>query len=251
MIPFLKNTFRISSLIILTVIALPISGCSRADNTPDSEAAVRSREPAHYLPASMSGILFRKDRDEIERPEETIDAMNLEKGDLVADIGSGPGYYSLRLAQRVGPDGVVFAVDIQQEMLDQLAERMKKAGIRNIYPVLGDFTDPHLPKGKIDWVLLVDAYHEFSEPEKMLEHILASLTPDGRVALLEYRAEQEDDRMPKMIPRDHKMTVDEVMEEWTAAGFELVELLEHKPAQHYFIFKRAEKRESFWKRLFP
>lgn len=199
------------------------------------------RKPARILPASAANILLQESRDALERPEEIIDRMGLQNGDIVADIGCGPGYYSLRLARRVAPHGVVFAVDIQQGMLDQLDERMDEAGVQNIYPVLGTETDPRLPMGKVDWVLLVDAYHEFSQPELMLEAIRASLAPGGRVALLEYRAEetQNAEVMPDFIPRDHKMTVEEVMSEWAPAGFELVERLEFLPAQHYFIFKQA------------
>jgi len=157
----------------------------------------------------------------------------------VADIGCGNGFYSLRVAERIGPHGTVFAVDVQQGMLDQLQVRMADAGARNIYPILGEFTDPNLPPGKMDWVLLVDAYHEFADPQAMLAKIKASLAPDGKVALLEYRAEQEDLGAPIKIPRDHKMTKDEVMREWVPAGFELVDQPTFLPAQHLFIFEAS------------
>ncbi len=197
------------------------------------------RKPANMLPAAMSSILLMEGREDLEQPSKTLDYMKLQDGDLVADIGCGNGFYSLRVAERIGPHGAVFAVDVQQGMLDQLQERMAAAGTRNIYPVLGEFTDPNLPPGKIDWVLLVDAYHEFADPKAMLAKIKASLAPDGKVALLEYRAEQEDLGTPIKIPRDHMMTIDEVMREWVPAGFELVERPEFLPAQHLFIFEAA------------
>lgn len=205
------------------------------------EETTTSRTPARPLPAEMSGILFREDREQLERPEQILDWMELEDGDIVADIGSGPGYYSLRVAARVAPHGHVFAVDIQEGMLEQLRQRMTEHDVNNVYPILGELADPLLPPGKIDWVLLVDAYHEFGDPESMLAKIRECLAPDGRVALVEYRAEENWPGTPEivktMIPRDHKMTIDEVLTEWLPAGFELIALHEDLPGQHVFIFE--------------
>ncbi len=202
------------------------------------EPAPQKRKPARPLPAERAAILLSEFREKYERPEEIIDRMNLKDGDLVADLGAGLGYYSLRLARRVGPRGAVFAVDIQQGMLDQLQGRMKEANMRNIYPVLGDVADPKLPPGKMDWILLVDAYHEFAQPELMLEKIREALAPDGRVAMIEYRAEQDPKEFPLQIPRDHKMSAIEVLSEWLPAGFELVEYHSFLPLQHYFVFRK-------------
>ncbi len=208
-----------------------------------SEQAEQIRKPARPLSAERSDILFRDERQTTERPNLVMDTMQLEDGDLVADIGSGPGYYSLPLAERVGPHGFVLAVDIQQGMLDQLAERMKEAGVANVYPLLGALDDPHLPPGKIDWILLVDAYHEFGDPQAMLARMRESLAPGGRVALVEYRGEDDWPDLPERvfrIPRDHRMTNDEVMSEWIPGGFELVKRHDFLPAQHLFIFKTAD-----------
>jgi ubiquinone/menaquinone biosynthesis C-methylase UbiE len=236
----MKLRLGYSSLLLIAVI---LTACAR----PAAESTFeRERKPANPLPARLSAILFREDREQLEQPEKILDAMNLQDGDIVADIGSGPGYYSLRVAHRIAPTGVVFAVDIQQGMLDQLQQRMNESGIKNVYPILGTEDSPNLPAGKIDWVLLVDAYHEFSKPEPMLAEIRECLAPGGKIALLEYRAEQDPSTLPVPIPRDHKMTKDEAMSEWTAAGFELVEFHEFLPAQHYFIFQKAPERRSWW-----
>lgn len=204
------------------------------------EATETERKPARILPAEMADILLMEGREETEQPEKVLDTMELEDGDLVVDLGCGNGFYTLRLAKRIAPHGHVFAVDIQQGMLDQLIERKNEAGLKNIYPVLGEPDDPNLPPGKADWILLVDVYHEFAQPEAMLAKIKDALAPDGKVALLEYRAEetQDPELMPQFIPRDHKMTVEEVMTEWTPAGFELVERHEFLPAQHFFVFEK-------------
>jgi ubiquinone/menaquinone biosynthesis C-methylase UbiE len=204
------------------------------------EAPVEERKPARILPAEMAHILLSEGREELEQPEKTLDAMQLKDGDLVADIGCGNGFYSLRVAERVGPHGHVLAVDIQQGMLDQLEQRMDEAGIQNIYPILGAPEDPHLPTGKVDWVLMVDVYHEFSDPKPMLARIKECLAPDGKVALLEYRAEQDPSTMPPIIPPDHKMSVEQVLKEWLPAGFELVQQHDFLPAQHVFVFKAAD-----------
>lgn len=213
----------------------PIPAFVTSDQQPQPAP---TRKPARPLPADRSAILLHEAREKFERPDEVVAKLNLKDGDLVADIGAGLGYYSLRLAKPIAPHGAVFAVDIQQGMLDQLTSRMKETQIRNIYPVLGKEDDPTLPRGKIDWVLLVDAYHEFSQPRVMLEKIKECLAPNGKVALLEYRAEGMPADFPVKIPRDHQMTAAEVLREWLPAGFELIEYHEW-PAQHFFVFRKA------------
>ncbi|MEK7795618.1 MAG: methyltransferase domain-containing protein [Candidatus Hydrogenedentota bacterium] len=200
-------------------------------------AAGQERKPANILPADRAGILLMEGREQLERPDLTLDYMGLKDGDTVADLGCGNGFYTLRLAGRLAPSGVVYATDIQQGMLDQMTTRATEAGAKNIKPVLGTATDPMLPAGKINWVLMVDVYHEFSDPKAMLAKVRECLAPEGRVALLEFRAEQDPAVFPFPIPREHKMTVEEVMNEWTAAGFALVERKEFLPAQHLFVFK--------------
>lgn len=224
---------RIRRLLGLAVVGLVFNPVA----APAQEATTREREPAQMLAPEQAGILLLEQRDELEHPERTRDFMGLQDGDLVADIGCGNGYYTLRLAERTGPHGVVFAVDVQQGMLDQLESRMQEHEVSNVYPILGTYDDPYLPPGKIDWILLVDAYHEFSKPEAMLARMKEALAPGGRVALLEYRSEQDPATIPFPIPPAHKMSVEQVLREWQPAGFELVQLAEFLPAQHLFVFK--------------
>ncbi|MBK6797398.1 MAG: class I SAM-dependent methyltransferase [Acidobacteria bacterium] len=225
----IKRKIHFLSIGMLLVLSL-ISVAARA----------QERKPARPLPAERADILLMESRDKFEKPDEIIARMKLKDGDLVTDIGTGLDYYSLRLARQTGPHGSVFAVDIQQGMLDRLNARMKESGVRNIYPILGTEDDPMLPAGKIDWVLLVDAYHEFSKPKVMLEKILTSLAPGGKVALIEYRAEKMPDDFPIKLPRDHQMSAIDVLREWLTSGFELIEYHDFLPAQHFFIFRKAE-----------
>ncbi len=136
-----------------------------------------SREPARTMSYRGAPWLERVERAGEERPDEVIDAMELQPGDVVADVGVGSGYFARRIAKSVGPEGHVYGVDIQPEMLEILEESLEKEGITNVEPVLGGAADPNLATGAIDWILLVDVYHEFSEPEGMLARIRESLAP--------------------------------------------------------------------------
>jgi ubiquinone/menaquinone biosynthesis C-methylase UbiE len=183
----------------------------------------------------MSGAewLVRPEREAEEQPEKALDALNLKPGMVVADIGAGVGYMSLRMAKRVSK---VYANDLQPDMLDKLRQNAVRAGIGNVVTVVGDIADPKLPANTMDLVLLVDVYHEFSQPQQMLRKIRETLKPDGRLVLLEYRA--EDPKVP--IIAEHKMTVAQVKTELEAEGFVLQPVIETLPRQHILILtKRA------------
>jgi ubiquinone/menaquinone biosynthesis C-methylase UbiE len=179
--------------------------------------------------------LERPEREQEENPDGALDALNLKAGMSVADVGAGTGYMSLKLAKRVGPSGKVYAEDVQPEMLQKVRANAAKAQAANVVTVQGSFTDPMLPKAQMDLVLLVDVYHEFSEPQKMLRGIRESLKPDGRLVLLEYR--KEDPKIP--IREEHKMTVAEVRTELEAEGFHLAQVIETLPRQHILILTKT------------
>ena len=192
------------------------------------------RRPAHVMSYTSAGWLERPERGAEDRPEIVLQAMRLEPGQVVAEVGCGSGFFARRLARAVAPGGRVYAEDIQPEMLDLLRENAAREGIGNIVPVLGTDVDPRLPVGSLDWILLVDVYHEFQKPRPMLAQIRASLAPGGRVALVEYR---QEGATASQVRRAHRMSVAQVLAEWRPAGFELVERLETLPTQHLFIFR--------------
>src|SRR5579883_1981407 len=167
--------------------------------------------------------------------EHPLTGRRIAPGMVVADVGAGTGYMTLRLARRVGPSGKVYANDIQPEMLRMLRQNAARAGWKNIETVLGTESDPKLPSGALDLILLVDVYHEFSQPQKMLEKMRDDLKPNGRLVLLEYR--KEDPRIP--IRPEHKMSVAEVKTELEAEGFHLDQVLEVLPRQHILILTKA------------
>jgi tRNA A58 N-methylase Trm61 len=201
---------------------------------------VSGRKIAGVMGMSGADWLVRPERETEEQPEKALDALNLKPGMVVADIGAGVGYMSLRMAKRVGPSGKVYANDLQPEMLAKLRENASHAKINNVVTVLGDVTDPKLPANAMDLVLLVDVYHEFSQPQQMLRKIRETLKPDGRLVLLEYRA--EDPNVP--IIAEHKMTVTQVKTELEAEGFILQPVIETLPRQHILILTKAAAKAA-------
>jgi len=195
---------------------------------------ITHRRIAQVMGAGGADWLTRPERESEEHPDQALDALKIPMGAAVADVGAGVGYFTWRLADRVGPKGLVYGEDIQQEMLDQLKKNMQERHIANVRAVLGGIDDPKLPKESLDLVLLVDVYHEFSEPEKMLEHIRESLKPGGRLVLLEYRG--EDPKVP--IRPEHKMTLKQVRAEIEPEGYKFEQSIESLPEQHIIIFRR-------------
>ena len=176
--------------------------------------------------------LERSEREIEELPEAALDAIGVKPGMTVADVGAGSGYFTVRLARRVGPTGKVYAEDIQPEMLRILKKRLESANFTNIETVLGTETDPRLPPNQLDLILMVDVYHEFSEPVAMMRHIQRALKPDGRVVLVEFR--KEDPNVP--IQPLHKMSVQDVRSELEPLGFKFQRSVDFLPWQHILFF---------------
>jgi ubiquinone/menaquinone biosynthesis C-methylase UbiE len=191
----------------------------------------RFAQPMSYLGADW---LDRSERVTEEEPDIALQAIKLVKGSTVADVGAGSGYMTVKMANRVGPTGKVYANDIQPEMLSLLRQRLAKEKIANVETVLGTVDDPKLPAGAVDLILMVDVYHEFSEPQKMLQRMHEALKPGGRLVLLEYR--KEDPAIP--IRPEHKMSVAEAKLEVEAEGYKLSKVDEVLPRQHILIFTR-------------
>jgi ubiquinone/menaquinone biosynthesis C-methylase UbiE len=191
----------------------------------------RYAQTMSYLGADW---LDRAERVQEEEPDVALEALKLTPGLVVADVGAGSGYMTVKLAEKVGPTGKVYANDIQPQMLTMLRQRLQQQKISNVELVLGTYDDPRLPPDALDLILMVDVYHEFSEPQKMLRGMHASLKPGGRLVLLEYR--KEDPSIP--IRPDHKMSVAEAKMEVEAEGFTLANVDERLPRQHILIFTR-------------
>jgi ubiquinone/menaquinone biosynthesis C-methylase UbiE len=195
---------------------------------------ITHRRIAGVMGAGGAGWLVRPERESEEKPDRALDAIGIQRGSTIADIGAGVGYFTWRLAERTGPTGIVYGEDIQQPMLDMLMKNMSERHINNVRPVRGTPEDPKLPPNSVDVVLMVDVYHEFSEPEKMLDHLRDAMKPQGRIIFLEYRA--EDPRVP-ILP-EHKMTVNQVRAEVEPEGFKFDKSIEVLPEQHIIVFRK-------------
>jgi predicted methyltransferase len=223
-----RGTHECARYVWIIVIAF-VGGCYAEDFHP-----ITHRRIAGVMGAAGADWLTRPERESDEHPDEALDAIGIQRGSTVADIGAGVGYFTWRLAGRVGKNGVVYGEDIQQPMLDLLTKNMSARHLTNVRAVLGTVEDPKLPKDSIDLVLLVDVYHEFSEPEKMLDRVRESMKPNGRIVFLEYRA--EDPEVP--IRPEHKMTVAQVRAEVQPEGYQFDKTIEVLPQQHIIIFRK-------------
>lgn len=180
--------------------------------------------------------LTRPERIQEEDPDRMLAALDIKKGSVVADIGAGVGYHVWRIAEIVGPTGKVIGEDIQEGMVALLKKNIDDRKLRNVEVILGTPTDPKLPKNAIDLVLMVDVYHEFSEPVMMMRRIQEALKPAGRIVLVEFR--KEDPNVP--IQPLHKMSVQEVRSELESVGFKFQRSLEFLPWQHIIIFSAGK-----------
>lgn len=179
--------------------------------------------------------LERPSREMEEQPSKIIEALNLQVDDTIADIGAGSGYFSFRLAQKV-LQGLVYAVDVQPEMIDIIDFLAKESPDLPVLPVLGSETSPNLPPESINFALMVDTYHEFNYPREMMEAIVQALKPQGKVVLVEYRKENP----LIMIKGVHKMSERQVKKEMETVGLKWVTTAEFLPQQHYLVFQKKE-----------
>jgi ubiquinone/menaquinone biosynthesis C-methylase UbiE len=199
---------------------------------PEPKIGPRTRQPHHAY--SSIAFLDRIGRDAEERPDTLISALQIPAGATVADLGSGTGYYTWRLARAVGPSGKVFAVDVQQAMLDRTAETVGKHQLGNVELVPADEARPRLPMGALDLVFIAHAYHEFSNPEAIILGVNQSLKQGGRLVVVEF-AENHP-----FGPQDkgERMTEEQIRAEIEPAGFNLDRVLDIVRIEHCLVFTK-------------
>jgi len=224
------------------VIALLAFAANAADSryaavqdSPDGIGkAYMGREIAKVMSYHGASWLERPERVQEERPDLVLAALDLKPGMKVADIGAGSGYYSSRMAERVGKSGIVYAVDVQPEMIDILRLQMKQQRVSNVEAIVGTETDPQLPPGALDLAIMVDVYHEFEYPYEMLAAIVKALKPGGRVVFVEFRG--SDPEVP--IKAVHTMTEAQVKKEAAVQPLEWVKTVGGLPWQHVIVFRK-------------
>lgn len=197
---------------------------------------VSGRVIAPVMGVGGAGWLERPEREAEEATTAAVRALRLQRGDVVADIGAGSGYYTVRMAAAVGSAGKVYATDIQPGMLDILRRRVARAGVSNVETVLGAADDPKLPADALDLALMVDVYHELEAPQAFVRRLRPALKRTGRLVLLEYR--KEDPAIP--IRPEHKMSIAEVKAELEPEGFRLDGVIEDLPWQHMLVLRRSD-----------
>lgn len=234
---------QVSFVVVLLVIA---AGCraqppagtegvyTYASGSPDGIGKwYMGREIAHTMHHVHAEWLDRPERERDERPAKMLARMRVAPTDVIADIGCGTGYHSIRLARLV-PEGKVYAVDIQSPMLDSVFVRSRTEGLSHVEPVLGTTSDPRLPQAAIDKVLMVDVYHEFDHPQEMMRGIVAAMKPGAVLFLVEFRG--EDPTVP--IKPLHKMTKAQALKEMEAAGLVWESSWHGLPWQHFLVFRK-------------
>ncbi|MEM9895016.1 MAG: class I SAM-dependent methyltransferase [Bacteroidota bacterium] len=189
------------------------------------------REIAFVMGYQGISWLERVEREREEETSKLIQFLNIGDDDVIADIGAGSGYHVFRMAPKA-PNGIIYGVDIQQEMLDAMQRKIASSGIENVRLIKGSEQTVNLPENAVDKVLMVDVYHEFSFPFEMMQSISKALKPKGKIYLIEYRG--EDPTVP--IKPLHKMTEKQAVKEMSAAGFEMEENKKGLPWQHCMVF---------------
>jgi ubiquinone/menaquinone biosynthesis C-methylase UbiE len=227
----------VAALALATACALAGAEPRYAQTAPSPDGTGRvymGREIARVMSFHGAAWLEREERLREERPDRLIAELALVPGMVVADIGAGTGYHSRRMAREVAPGGRVYAVDIQPEMLAQLAALARARGLTNVEPVLGTPTDPRLPDASLDLAIMVDVYHELEAPHEMLERLVRALKPGGRLVFVEFKG--EDDAVP--IRRLHKMTEAQVRREASVHALEWERTVATLPWQHAIVFRK-------------
>ena len=237
---------RYPALLILTLAASAFAADApkppeplyetRAEHDPNGIGKFfMGREIAHVMGHQAADWLERPEREQEERTDLLIEALKLREGEVVADIGCGSGFISRKIAKKTGATGVIYGVEIQQEMLDLLMKRMAMFRIATVKPLLGTTTDPKLPPASCDTMIMVDVYHEFDFPYEMIANMIAGLKQGGRIVFVEYR--KEDPTVP--IKEVHKMSEAQVKKEMTAhPALEYAETIATLPRQHIIVFRK-------------
>ena len=190
-----------------------------------------------FLPENL-GLLEGPDREVWQRPDQVMDALRIADGSVVADLGAGSGWFTIRLARRVGPNGKVYAEDIQREMFESIDRRRKREGLRWVEPILGTASDPGLPTGKLDAALIVDAFHEMEEPVVLLRNVAKSLKPVGRLGIVNFTKAG----FGPGPPMDERVDPEVVIRDAEAAGLRVVARPDFLPFQYMLVLERAGQR---------
>ena len=213
---------------VVTALAIVLSVASATHG----QAPQPSKEHGRLFPPQDLGLLEAPDRDIWQLPDQIMDALGIAEASVVADIGAGSGWFTIRLARRVGPNGIVYAEDVQPEMLAAITRRVSAKGLLNVRTVLGKGSDPALPASTLDAVLIVDAYHEIADRVTFLRNLAKSLRPDGRIGVVDFRLEGGGPGPPT----DERVPPEVVVQDAAKAGLRLLSQETFLPYQYLLVF---------------
>ena len=196
-------------------------------------AQATSRHGRPFPPEDL-GLLEGPDRDAWQKPSLIMDALGIADGAVVADIGAGGGWFTVRLARRVGPNGLVYAEDVQRQMVDAIERRVRREGLDNVRTIIGLDDDPRLPEGELDAVLIVDAYHEVTDRVALMRNVARALKPSGKLGIVDFR----NDGWGPGPPMDQRIVPDVVIADGRAAGLRLLSKEDFLPYQYLLVFGR-------------
>jgi ubiquinone/menaquinone biosynthesis C-methylase UbiE len=206
-------------------------------NTQSRPSTVEEMHRLHRDSKSFIATLEDPARDEYQKPHEVMMALDLREGERVADIGSGSGYFTLRIANHVGRTGLVYAVDVNPDMIAHLEGRVREAGLENVRTVLARPDDPLLPAGTIDRFFICDTWHHIDARPKYLAAMAKALKPEGRVVVIDYVKKD----MPGGPPMEMRLSREEVVAEFERAGFRLAKEHGFLPYQYFLVFTAARR----------
>ena len=216
-------------------VGVVVAACLLTLAAADAGAPMRPLHGKLFAPVDL-GLLEGPDRDLWQLPDEIMDTLGIAEGSVVADIGAGGGWFTIRLARRVGANGIVYAEDIQPQMLEATMRRVAREGLGNVRRVMGTSADPRLPTGAIDAALIVDTYHEFDNPDALLRNIAKALRPNGRIGVVDFK---RDGLGPGPALED-RVDADQVVRDAEAAGLRLVRRETFLPYQFMLVFSRPQ-----------
>ncbi len=214
------------SWLLPVIVVTILGGGVIAESTPQGQGRL--------FPPQELGQLEGPDRDEWQQPERVMDALSIADGSHVADLGAGGGWFTIRLARRVGPNGIVYAEDVQQPMIDAVDRRVKREGFRNVHTILGGFTDPHLPAAAVQAALLVGVYGQIREPVVFLANVRRGLKPAGRLGIVDFKPGGFGPG-----PDDSRVPPDTIIRDAGLAGLRLVSHETFLRYQYLLVFAPA------------
>ncbi len=199
-----------------------------------ARAAQQPSQPKLFAPVDL-GLLEAPDRDAWQKPDQVMGALGIADGSVVGDLGAAGGWFTIRLARFVGPNGLVYAEDVQRQMIEAIERRVKREGLQNVTTVLGDTRDPHLPAGQLDAILIVETYHEMEDPVTLLRNAARALKPQGLIGIIDYK---KGGLGPGPSPED-RVDPETIVRDANAAGLRLLKRETFLPFQFFLVFGKG------------